>query len=265
MKLFDAHCHLDDPRILDHAEDILERAQQVGVQGFLLAGYSPQRWPQQRKLVELYPTCKATYGLHPWFVAEVEQGELVQGLDALDQFVRDSNGTAVGIGEFGLDRSSRVSSCSWERQVEAFRSQLALARSLNLPVVLHAVKAHQDVLQWVKRDGLPSAGGMVHGFSGSFELGQQYLREGLFLSLGGALTYPKRRKLREAAARWDGSRLLCESDAPDQPPVHWDATWNEPSALRPIVMELAALRCKEPSELAAQLTQNTRTLFALGD
>ncbi len=265
MHLFDAHCHLDDPRISDQVRDIIERANSVGVEGFLLAGYSPKRWSLERDLVHTFPSCKPTYGLHPWFVAEVDPSELAQSLEGLEQLLSSADGAAVGVGEFGLDRSSRVSVNSWERQVGAFRKQLALARSFNLPVVLHVVKAHQETLHWLKRDGLPHAGGMVHGFSGSLELGKRYIREGLHLSLGGALTYPNRRKLREAATRLDAERLLIESDAPDQQPLQWDYTWNEPSSLKPIVMELATLRGEDPSELAAQLTHNTRTLFALGD
>lgn len=264
MKLFDAHCHLDDPRIVHQSSSHLEAARSAGVRRFVLAGYSPERWPQQQQIVSSNTDCFATYGLHPWFVAEEGSDGVAKGLASISAWLdSEESSDVVGVGEFGLDRSSPELLELWELQVEVFRALLGLARERNLPIVLHIVRAHNEALALLKGDGLPKAGGMVHGFSGSLELAQLYVRLGLKISVGGAVTFPNRKKLRRAVASLESVHLLSESDSPDQAPHAWKEEWNEPSSLSLIVPTMAAIRDEDSTAFAAQLYSNSLALFAL--
>ena len=105
----------------------------------------------------------------------------------------------VAIGEIGLDRSRHVPPDSFERQESYFRAQLALARDLNLPVVLHVVRAHGAALDILRSDGLPRACGVMHSYSGSGEMVPAFAALGLMFSFSGAATFPAAKKLRRAA------------------------------------------------------------------
>lgn len=232
--MLDAHCHLDDPRL--EAAEALRRAAEAGVTGAVIAGYGPERWPVQARLVREHRNLWACYGVHPWRLGDAE--DLVGQLEGwLDQ--------GVGVGEIGLDRACKV---PMEAQRRAFRRQLALARERNLPVVLHVVRAHGEVLATLREEGLPAAGGMVHGFTGPREVAREYLGLGLHLSFG--------RRLPEAALEIPGDRLLVETDCPDGAP-------EGPAALVRYAEALAAARAEPAGTLSARSETNLRRLFKL--
>ncbi len=153
--MLDAHCHLDDP-LADRGE-----ARRAGVEGWLCAGYSPERWPSQA----LIPDAWHAFGMHPWAEGSLET--LPAFLDG-----------AVAVGEIGLDRTRR----DLPRQEALFRAQLTLARERHLPVVLHVVRCHGKALDIIRRDGSP--GGMLHGFRGPAEVLPAWLELGFHISLG---------------------------------------------------------------------------------
>lgn len=231
--MLDAHCHLDDPRI--EADEALARAAAVGVVGAVIAGYGPERWPVQRRLVREHRNLWACYGVHPWRLDDLRQ------VDELEPWLDE----AVGLGELGLDR---VRGADRALQRKAFARQLALARERNLPVVLHVVRAHGEVLQTLRKEGLPAAGGMVHGFAGSPEVAREYLDLGLHLSFG--------RRLSEAAAHVPGDRLLVETDCPDGAP-------EGPAALVRHAEALAAARAEPAGALLQRSADNLCRLFRL--
>lgn len=206
--MIDAHCHLDDPRLEAQVDEWLTAAAAVGVRHHVLAGVSPRQWPRAVALAARHPGLTVTHGLHPAWVAE--GGDWQAGLEAL------AAARPRIVGECGLDARYP----ELPRQEEAFVAQLALARQLDAPVVLHVVRAHPQALDVIARDGLPRAGGLVHAFSGSAELAERYLRAGLSLSFsGGLLRGPvAARRLYRALLATPDERLLFETDAPDQAP-----------------------------------------------
>lgn len=244
----DAHCHLEDPRL--DAADALARAREAGVTGAILAGFGPERWPAQAALARSSPGLWTCHGLHPWRL--VQGGEPARLLDELADFLDRADPAPVGLGELGLDRSPRMPPDSWPVQVEVFRAQLALARERDLPVVLHLVRADGAAWDLLRRDGLPRAGGMIHGFSGSVEMARNWLALGLHLSFGRLLGRAGR-----AVVEVPGERLLVETDAPDGAP-------EGPSALPRLARPLAALRGEEAGTLLARSEKNLRRLFRLG-
>ncbi|MEZ4467025.1 MAG: TatD family hydrolase [bacterium] len=200
-----------------------------------------------------------TAGLHPW--AAAERGDrLAADLQALAETL-DAPPRPVALGELGLDHLA----CPRETrgvQEAAFRAQLALARERDLPVVLHIVRAHGRALEILRADGLPAAGGVVHGFSGSADVARDYARLGLYLGIGFVALRPGARKLHGAIAALPADRLLLETDAPAEPPPGVEGA-SEPAHLLAIAEAVAALKGLEARALLATSTAGIRRLYRL--
>jgi TatD DNase family protein len=170
----------------------------------------------------------------------------------------------VGLGELGLDRGRRVAPDSLPRQQRAFRAQLAMARDHDLPAVLHLVRCHGAALEILQCDGLPSAGGMVHAFSGSAETARAYAALGLHVSFSTAIARPQSRRLRAACQAVPIELLLVETDSPDQAPTPSGHGHNEPANLELAIAAVALARGEDAVAIAAVTAQNARRLFRLG-
>ena len=169
----------------------------------------------------------------------------------------------MAIGETGLDFGKRMSTDSFPAQVEAFKTHLALAERYALPIVLHVVSAHARMLELLSEVSPLSSGGMVHAFSGSAEQALQYVRHGLHVSICGAVTDPRRRKLRRAIEALPSDRILVETDAPDQTPIDRRPDPNEPAFLIDVVAAVAEARGETPEAVARQTSQNAKKLFRI--
>lgn len=254
--VFDAHCHLDDPSIADQREGLLTEAREAGVRGFLVAGVSPARWPDQKAFVAQHPDIWTIPGIHPWQLQRLPEGREDVLLEALDTALEDQ---PVALGEIGLDRTG-PHRAFFDRQRAVFRAQLARARDLDLPVVLHMVAAPGPLLDVIRADGLPGAGGMVHGFSGSPESAREFLDVGLHLSFGLRCAQPK---TAAALLCTPGDRLLLETDSPFGlwPPSK--NKFNSPVNLIRVVQKVAELRDESPTAVGWQSEMNARRLFRL--
>jgi TatD DNase family protein len=147
--------------------------------------------------------------------------------------------------------------------VEFFRAQLALAKDRDLPVVLHIVGAHAQALDILRKDGLPSRGGLVHSYSGPADAVSEYIELGLHLSFSGSITWPGARKAPLAVRATPPSRLLIETDSPDQTPEPHRPGRNEPAYLLQILDRVASLRGVPREELATLTTKNAHHLFEI--
>lgn len=262
--MFDSHCHLHDRRVVDPAGQIA-RARVAGVRGFLLAGVNPDGWRVEEELARAHAGVVVAYGVHPQRIAELDDQESDRMVCALEAALEEgARVRPVAVGEIGLD-GARERRASLPRQERTFRSQLALARAHELPVVLHLLDAHGRALELLKQDGLPGAGGVVHSYSGSAELAREYLALGLYLSFAGPIGNPSARKLREAARKVPRERLLVETDAPFQTPLPHRPLANEPAFLVANVAALAQIRGEPADELAAFTEENARRLFGLAE
>lgn len=258
--LIDSHCHLDcDAFDLDRAA-VLTRARSAEVRGFVLAGVDPSSWTRQRALAATEKGMRWSAGLHPTEVARLGAGYVARALAALGEcFVGPTPASALG--ETGLDARFAPRE-TLPAQAAAFREQLALARSLDVPVVLHIVGdgAHGRALECLRADGLPRRGGVVHAYSGSAELVQAYVALGLHLSFAGSAARPGNLKSPAAARCVPAERLLVETDAPDLSPPGLPAR-NEPSALPTVLAFLAAARGETVEELGSATSRNAAHLF----
>lgn len=251
--LADSHVHLDDEHFDADREAVIARARQAGVATQIIPGVTRRSWSRIQRLCADHADLHPAYGLHPLFLAEHRP----EDLPALAEWLHRHRPVAVG--EIGLDYF--VDGLPAERQLDYFRSQLALARQFELPVIIHARRATEQVIAELRRIG--GLRGVIHSYAGSEEQARQLWKLGFHLGLGGPLTYPRAQRLRRLVASMPLEWLLLETDAPDQPNAGHRGERNEPARLPEVLQTVAELRGQSPEEIAAATTANTRRLFGL--
>jgi len=253
LDLIDSHSHFDVAQFDDDRAHALARARAAGVRRQIVPAIDAAGFARVRELCArehgLYPA----YGLHPMYLAEHRP----EHLQELEQWIERERPVAVG--ECGLDFF--VPGLDADAQREYFRRQLELARKFDLPLILHARRAVDEVTAAIRRIG--NLRGVVHSFSGSVEQAQHLWKLGFCLGLGGPLTYPRAHRLREIVATMPLEYLLLETDSPDQPLHGHQGQRNEPALLAEVCTCVAQLRGVEPEEVAAATTRNCERLFRL--
>lgn len=272
--LIDTHCQLnlmvkkDFNRCLTNEEisavkTIVTEAEIADVSPIITIGSSSSESENCVRIAALYPSVFATIGLHPGDCTHEWRTEL-----STIKKLFNSNGSEkiVGIGEIGLDYY-------WpgfdkQQQKDAFTAQIELALEKNLPFVLHARDAHEDLLNELlhyKKDFAQRSHptGVMHCFSYSEDFAKECIELGLMLGIGGILTYPKNNDLRETIKKIDLKHLVLETDAPFLPPQSIRGKPNHPAQIATIAHFLADLRGIPYKELATQTTINARALFRL--
>lgn len=253
--MIDSHCHLDFKDFAHDRSEVLTRARQEGLTGFICIGAGADLGPAHAcvSLAEENADIVATVGIHP-HDADVLDEALWSALRALGERPR-----VVGIGESGLDyhydRAPRA------RQQEVFERFTHLAGELGLTLVCHVREAHADALDVLRRCPPPRT--VIHSFTGDVADARRYLDLGCYLSFSGILTFKNAEPLREAAAFAPADRLLIETDAPYLAPVPLRGRRNEPAFLAHTLRALAAVRGATPEDMATATTTNSVAAFQL--
>lgn len=264
MSAFDAHCHLDLPAFDGDRDAVWARAVAAGVTQALIPAVRPADWP--RALASHLPGARwVALGVHPYALPDLDDGALRDALDALPGAVRARRDAVVAVGECGLDGALDPSRAPLARQRGALAAHVEVARSLDLPLVLHVRNAHQDALEVLGAQPLPSRPGMVHSFSGGADLARRYLALGLSLSFGGAVTREGARRPVASLRATPRARLLLETDAPDQLPagIERGSRRCEPADLAAVLARAASLLGQPVEDLARDTSRNARALFAV--
>ena len=250
--LIDSHCHLDFAAFNTDRDTVLERANEVGVAQIVVPAVSRASWADVAALCADKAGCHAAYGLHPYFLDEHTEADI----DALGDWLADH--PAVAVGEAGLDFAIDA-----DRKVQQryFTAQLELAESFDLPIILHAHRALEQVLQTLKKHS--DVRFVIHAFSGSDQQLEQLLDLGGYIGVGGTVTYERAQRLRRQVSTVDFSRVLLETDAPDQPLCGYQDERNEPARVGEVARVVAELRALPPEDVAEQTSNNTRRFFAL--
>lgn len=257
--MIDSHCHFDFDVFDGHREQVLRQCVDLGIEAMVIPGVDPLQWDRAIKLHQTHGSdCRwwLAFGVHPWWLESLTL-DPIELIVILNDYIARHD--AIAIGECGLDGSIDV---PIERQQLFFEAQLQLACDRKLPLIIHAHRAHNDVLRLLARYR-PCAGGVIHGFSGSLELAQQYWRLGFYLGVGGTITYPRAKKTRTAFAQLPLESLLLETDAPDMPLSGQQGEPNSPTQLSNVANSLAQLRNMSVESVKQQTVLNTRRLFSL--
>ena len=252
--MVDSHCHLADPAYVPDLAAVVTRAREAGVRAALcvLAAGDAGEAERGRAVADLWPEARFAVGAHPH-----EARAFADRLDRVGADVRDlvaNTPRVVAIGEIGLDYHYDLSPRDVQRAV--FGAQVALARDMGLPVVIHAREADADTISVLRSEGRGDVGGVFHCFSGGRDLARQALDLGFFVSFSGILTFPRASALREVAAWIPLDRLLVETDCPYLAPVPFRGRRNEPAWVARVAAAIADVR-RVPVETIASATSDT--------
>ncbi|MCP3871010.1 MAG: TatD family hydrolase [Gammaproteobacteria bacterium] len=253
MILIDSHCHFDDIRFDPDRQTLYRQARASGVMTQIVPAIKSDWWPRVRKICNQYSGIVAAYGLHPMFMEAHRDADI----SLLDQWLKNEDRVAVG--ECGLDYFIQNPDRGAQRRL--FRAQLELAQQHGLPVIIHARRALEEVLNTLR--SYPGLRGVVHSFSGSEQQALRLAAMGFLMSFGGPLTYPRASRLRHLAAILPLKCMMLETDAPDQPDMDIRGERNRPDRLPRILAELTTLREEPIEEIAAVTTGNATELFSL--
>lgn len=254
MRLVDAHLHLESEHFTNILEHILNDAKDAGVIKLITNSITPGQWPRSRQIAEQFEEVEFALGVHPWYAVK-------EDLKLLDTLQDARKRGALAIGEIGLDR--KISTPDFPLQLKIFEKQLAIAREIDLPVIIHCRGAFNELIAAIKRVGSPKRGGIIHSFSGSEELADSLIPLGINFSLGGILTYKKSRKRTKVMQRIYPDHFLLETDSPDIPPVQLHGEINTPSNIRYNLTAAAAILEVPEEAIAEQTTKNAFRIFGL--
>lgn len=254
--LFDTHCHIHHQQFDPDRAQTMQRAREAGVGLLLCIGHNRQHAHQAVALAAENDWIYATVGLHPH-----DAKDWTPALQDELRALAESNPRVRAIGEVGLDYHYDFS--PRETMHAVFRHQIALAKELSLPLVIHAREADADVLRILREEGAGEVGGIMHCFAGDWEMAKQCMDLNFYIGLGGSVTFAKNQVGREVAAQVPLDRLVLETDAPYLAPVPNRGKRNEPAFVALVARFIAELRHMSLEELAEITTANGCSLLKI--
>ncbi len=252
--MIDSHCHLDliqRPLLL---EDVVKEARSSGVEKIVVPGISLSNWTAIKELSEAHESIYYAVGCHPMFLSL----EIEDVLKAMKGALEEKGPKCVAVGECGLDFYNGKEYADF--QIRYLEQQLVLANHFELPVILHCRKAHQELIKILKAN-IPVQGGILHGFTGSYQQAMEYVKLGLKIGVGGSITYPRANKTRQAISQLPLESLVLETDSPDMPLNGKQGSQNEPKYIKLVLNELKLLRSEGEQTVAQILYANGSSVF----
>ena len=251
MNIVDTHCHLD---VIDFDEDrsqILQRCRHGGINKIVIPAIQSKTWPNILELcnveIGLYPA----FGLHPVFLKQHQPNDIHKLENLLDS-VRP-----IAVGEIGID--FYVKELDKQQQIALFEAQLFIAKKHELPIILHVRKAHDQVLQLLKK--IKVKGGFCHAFNGSMQQAEKYIELGFKLGFGGTLTYENSTKIHQLAKSLPLESIVLETDAPDMVVESHRGERNSPEYIVDALFALATIKNESVDFIAKQTTQNANDVM----
>ncbi len=253
--IFDTHAHLDDRAFDADRAALLSQLPDLGLALVMNPGCSLVSSRAAVALAEEYDYIYAAVGSHPDAADEVNEAVLEQYRQLARQCPK-----VRAIGEIGLDY--HYEDIPRETQQRAFRAQMALARELELPVIVHEREAHEDGMRIVEE--FPQVTGVFHCYSGSLEMAKVLIRRGWYIGFGGVLTFKNARKAVEVASQLPLDRLVLETDCPYMSPEPFRGRRNNPGRLHLVAERLAQLRGLSVEEIENITLENGKRLYRIG-
>jgi TatD DNase family protein len=254
--LFDTHCHLQLSQFADDRAEVLARAREAGVARVLNLATSIRDAQAVIDLAREHPgQCMAAVGTHPSHLEDwsEEAGASLAALSELENL--------PVFGEIGIDYFHNHHPREFQREV--FRRQLAIARSLGLPVSMHCREAYDDLIADLEAESGAKIGGVAHCFMGTLEQAKRLIAMGFMLGVGGSATYPKSTEVRDVLRTVGAEHLILETDAPYLSPQTKRGKRNEPAYVAETARLIARELGLEMERLAEITTQNAERAFRL--
>jgi TatD DNase family protein len=255
MRLVDSHCHLDLVDLSRHQDSfaaLLADAKTCGVEHMLCVSIDLENYPAMLQLVEQYPQISVSVGVHP-----CDRDRQEPTVDMLVQLARHPRNVAIG--ETGLDYFYVKEDQAWQQ--ERFRVHIRAARESGKPLIIHTRDAREDTIRLLREEQAQDVGGVMHCFTETWEMAEQALELGFYISFSGIVTFKNAEALRDVATKVPLERILIETDAPSLAPVPLRGKSNEPSYVQYVAETIAKLRGIAPEMLAEQTAENFYRLF----
>ena len=251
--IFETHAHYDDEKFDEDRAELLSSMQENGIGRIINVSANLESLENTRKLMEAYPFIYGAFGLHPDEVGDLNEDvmERMRGLCRLEK--------AVAVGEIGLDYYWDKE--NHEKQQYWFRRQIALAREEKLPMIIHSREAAADTLRVMKEEKSEEIGGVIHCFSYSAEMAEEYLKMGFYLGIGGVVTFKNAKKIKEVVQMAPMERILLETDSPYLAPVPYRGKRNSSLCLPYVVREIAEIKGISEEEVIEMTEKNAVRLF----
>lgn len=253
--LIDTHVHLNADQYDDDLEEVMQRAAGAGIEKMVVVGFDRKTIERTMDLIEKYENVYGVIGWHPVDASDCTDQDL-EWIESLSDHPK-----IVGIGETGLDYH-------WDKsphdvQKELFKKQIALAKKVKLPVIIHNREATRDCIEILKSEGAHETGGIMHAFSGNEADADTVIGMNFHVSLGGPVTFKNAQEPKDIAVHVPIERLLVETDAPFLTPHPYRGKRNEPAYVKLVAEKIAELRGMSYEDLAAQTTRNAEALFGI--
>lgn len=253
--IFETHAHYDDERFTEDQDALIKSMPEKGIGRIINVGSSIESTKTTLELAKKYDYVYAAVGVHP---------SDIDGLNE-DTFAWLKEQTAwektVAIGEIGLDYYWDKEPEVQERQREWFRRQMELAREVNLPVIIHSRDAAEDTMRLMKEIHAQEIPGVIHCYSYSKEMAQEFIKMGYYIGVGGVVTFKNAKKLKETVEAIPLERILLETDCPYMAPEPHRGTRNDSSNIPYVIAKIAELKQVSEAEVERVTEQNARTLF----
>jgi len=262
LKLTDTHCHLNLDQFDADLPEVLDRAVQAGIERIIVPGIDLETSQKAIELAETYPQIYAAVGMHP-----TEAGQWTEAADKKIRRIAEHPRVAA-IGEIGLDYH-------WDHgnkaaQVAALQAQLEIAQEMGLPVILHNRKSSDDLyallLDWQEnlseeKNGLAERPGVLHAYQENHPLTDALVRANFLFGIGGPVTFTNDKSLSQIAETLPLENVVLETDAPFLTPHPYRGKRNEPAYIRLVAEKIAAIRCRDLTDIAQSTSDNAARLF----
>jgi TatD DNase family protein len=253
MKLVDSHCHINLPDLAENETAVLKNAELNGVGHMLCVSVNLQDFPQVLSFAERHPHIFASVGIHP----NEPESDTVE-VDRLTKLANHDR--IVAIGETGLDYFRSEGGLEWQHR--RFITHIEAGKATGKPLIIHTRDAATDTIRILVDEQASQCGGVMHCFSEDWDVAEQALDIGFYISMSGIVTFKNATKVKEVAKRTPLDKLLVETDSPFLAPVPYRGKINEPAYVKHTAEYIAELRGISFNELAEATTENFFKLFS---
>lgn len=252
MSLVDSHCHIDFDPLYPRIDDVLANARANDVDYLLCVCVNLEDFPGVLALAEHHGHIFASVGVHP----NEQSG---RDPDAAELVRLAAHPRVVAIGETGLDYFRSQGDLDWQRA--RFRRHIHAARQCGKPLIIHSRDAPTDTIRLMSEERAGEAGGVMHCFAEDWDMAEQALALGFYVSFSGIVTFKNAKAVQEVARKAPLDRILVETDSPYLAPVPYRGKTNEPAYVRHTAEQVAELRGLSYEEVAAATSDNFFRLF----
>lgn len=253
--IFDSHAHYDDEAFDEDREELLSRMRENGIGKIVNVGASMESVKNSVELAHRYDDIYASVGVHPSETYELNEQDML----LLENYTNDKK--VVAVGEIGLDY--HYPDTDRDLQAKWFERQLDIAVKTNMPVIIHSRDAAGDTMDILKKYQGKLTEGVVHCYSYSPEMAQEYVKMGYYIGIGGVLTFKNAKKLIETAKLIPIEKIVLETDCPYLSPEPNRGKRNDSTNIKYVVKALSDIKEMSEEEIEDITYQNAMNLYGI--